>query len=478
MTHCTRHEEYISPFSARYSSPEMSHLFSERTKAILFRKLWISLAKAQKKLGLSISEKQIQEMEASVENIDFEKLQSYEKKFRHDVMAHIHAFGDVCGSAKPIIHLGATSCYATDNADLIQLKEALGLLFQKLLHVLDKLAHLAEKHMSHPCLSYTHFQPAQPTTIGKRICLWLQDFLLDAHEWLRLIQQVPFLGAKGATGTQASFLALFEGDHEKVEAMEREIAKDFGFANLLPISGQTYTRKLDISVLNALESFAASAHKAANDIRLLAHEGEFLEPFSQSQVGSSAMPYKRNPIYSERICGLARFAISLSQNPAYTAATQWLERSLDDSSNRRFAIPESFLTIDAILNLWLYILNKPEIQPETSLRHLEQNLPILCMETILMESVKRGASRQEIHEKLRKLTFESMKGEHPFARLIHSIEEDKSFFLSRKEIEKATDIKQLIGRAPEQVAAFLKKDVHPFLKMHPLANIAIAAVEI
>jgi len=478
MTDCPRHEQYLSPFSARYSSPEMSHLFSARAKAILFRKLWISLAKAQKKLGLSISGKQIEEMEDSVEKIDFDILQSYEKKFRHDVMAHIHAFGDLCKSAKPIIHLGATSCYATDNADLIQLKEALTLSFQKLLHVIDKLAHLAEKHADHPCLSYTHFQPAQPTTIGKRICLWLQDFLIDAHEWHRLIEQMPFLGTKGATGTQGSFLALFEGDHEKVEKMEQEIARDFGFTHLLPISGQTYTRKLDISVLNALESFAASAHKAATDIRLLAHEGEFLEPFSQSQVGSSAMPYKRNPIYSERICGLARFAISLSQNPTYTAATQWLERSLDDSSNRRFAIPESFLTIDAILNLWLYILDKPDIQPEIAMRHLEQNLPILSMENILMESTKRGASRQEIHEKLRKLAFESMKGEHPFERLIASIEKDQDFSLSRKEVEKAADIKTLIGRAPQQVSAFLKKDVHPFLKKNPPANIAISRIEL
>ncbi len=478
MTHCTRHEEYVSPFSARYSSPEMSHLFSARAKTVLFRKLWISLAKAQKKLGLSISEKQIQEMEDSVDTIDFEKIDAYEKKFRHDVMAHIHAYGDVCGSAKPIIHLGATSCFATDNADLIQLKSALDLLFQKLLHVLDKLAHLAKKHANDPCLSYTHFQPAQPTTIGKRICLWLQDFFLDAQEWHRLIEKIPFLGAKGATGTQASFLALFEGDHAKVETLEREIAAEFGFANLLPISGQTYTRKLDIHILNALESFAASAHKIGNDIRLLAHEGEFLEPFSEAQVGSSAMPYKRNPIYSERICGLARFAISLSQNPSYTTATQWLERSLDDSSNRRFAIPESFLTVDAILNLLLYVLDKPEIRSEISLRHLEQNLPLLCMENLLMESVKRGASRQEIHEKLRKIAFASMKEKHPFEHLIHAMEKDTSFHLSRKEIEKAAEAKQLIGRASEQVDAFLKEHIQPFLKKHPPAKVAIAQIEL
>ncbi len=472
MTHCTRHEEYISPFSARYSSPEMSSLFSARAKAILFRKLWVSLAKAQKKLGLPISDPQINEMQAAVNDIDFEKINEYEKKLRHDVMAHIHAFGDACPMARSIIHLGATSSYVTDNADLIQLKEGLSLLFQKLLHVVKKLSDLAEKHAHDPCLSYTHFQPAQPTTIGKRICLWLQDFLLDAHEWHRLIEDLPFLGAKGATGTQASFFALFEKDHEKVKKLESNIATEFGFTRILPISGQTYTRKLDIHVLNALESFAASAHKFAVDIRLLSHEGEFLEPFGEDQVGSSAMPYKRNPIYCERICGLARFAISLSQNPSYTAATQWLERSLDDSSNRRFSIPESFLTIDAILNLMLHVLTSPQIQPERSLSHLTQNLPQLCMENILMESVKRGADRQKIHELLRKITA------HSFESLISSIEKEKAFSLSRKDIEKIADPKQLIGRAVEQVHSFLKEDVHPFLQKHPPTKVAIAPIEL
>jgi adenylosuccinate lyase len=438
----------------------------------------VALAKAQQKIGLSISEGQIKEMENAIDTIDFEKIQEYEKKFRHDVMAHIHAFGDECKTAKPIIHLGATSSYATDNADLIQLKEALSLLLQKLLQVLQILAQLAEKHASDPCLSYTHFQPAQPTTIGKRICLWLQDFLLDAKEWQRLIEEIPFLGAKGATGTQASFLSLCEGDHEKIELLEREISTEFGFTKILPISGQTYTRKLDIHVLNALESFAASAHKLATDIRLLAHEGEFLEPFSKTQVGSSAMPYKRNPIYCERICGLARFAISLSQNPSYTTATQWLERSLDDSSNRRFAIPESFLTVDAILNLLMYVFIHPEIDPAVALVHLKQNLPLLCMENILMESVKRGANRQEIHERLRKITFESMKGEHPFQHLVHAIEQDKDFCLSKREIEEIANVKQLIGRAPEQVNAFLTKDVYPFLQKAPFTNVRFSPIDL
>jgi adenylosuccinate lyase len=456
----------------------MSHLFSARAKTILFRQLWLSLAKAQKKLGLPISSQQIHEMETSLEQIDFETIQAYEKKFRHDVMAHIHAYGDVCQSAKPILHLGATSSFVTDNADLIQLKSALHLLFQKLLHLLHKLAALAKKHAHDPCLSYTHFQPAQPTTIGKRICLWLQDFLLDAKEWHRLIETLPFLGAKGATGTQASFLSLFEGNHAKVEQLEREIAAAFGFHHLLPISGQTYTRKLDIHALNALESFAASAHKVGNDIRLLAHEGEFLEPFQETQVGSSAMPYKRNPIYSERICGLARFAISLSQNPSYTTATQWLERTLDDSSNRRFALPESFLTVDAILNLLLFVFSAPEIRPPVALRHVEQHLPLLSLENILMAAVKRGASRQEIHEKLRSIAFASMRDDEPFERLVQSIEKDSRFLLTRKEIEQVADAKQLIGCAPEQVGAFLQEHVEPFLKEHPATKIAIAQIDV
>jgi len=463
MSHQMRQEEYVSAFSARYCSPEMSSLFSPKKKALLFRELWISLAKAQKKMGLSITDKQIQEMEKASKKIDFDKINAYEKKFRHDVMAHIHAYGDECEVAKPIIHLGATSCYATDNADLIQLKSGLSLLFQKLVQLIDALASIAKKHASDPALSYTHFQPAQPTTIGKRISMWLQDFLLDAKEFKRLIEEIPFLGAKGATGTQASFLALFDGDSHKVQAMEELIAADFGFSNLLPISGQTYTRKLDLQILNALSSFAASAHKIATDIRLLAHEGEFLEPFDKTQVGSSAMPYKRNPIYSERICGLARFAISLSQNGAYTLATQWLERSLDDSSNRRVTIPESFLCIDAILNLWLYILKNPHIDPHISLKNLEKHLPHLSMEPILMESVKRGANRQEIHEKLRKITFESNDN------LIDAIVNDKSFGLSRKDVENIAHPKKLIGCAPEQVNSFLKKEVHPFLKNHPVS---------
>ena len=463
---------YVSPFSTRYCSPEMSRLFSTRHKVGLFRKLWIALAKAEKKAGLPISQKQIDQMVDHADQIDFAKVEEYEKKFRHDVMAHIHAFGDLCPEAKPIIHLGATSSYVTDNADLIQLKEALTILSQKIIHILGLLSNLAEKHAADPCLSFTHFQPAQPTTIGKRICLWLQDFYLDAQEMNRLIHEMPLLGVKGATGTQSSFLALLDGDHKKVVQLEQEIAAEFGFSKIIPISGQTYTRKLDIHALNAIESFAASAHKFATDIRLLAHEGEFFEPFSSDQVGSSAMPYKRNPIYSERICGLARFAISLSQNPAYTTATQWLERSLDDSSNKRLAIPEAFLSADAILNLMAYILTNPHIEVETANASFERNIPFLCMENILMESVKRGANRQDMHEKLKKIAFDSKK-----ETLAESIEKEKDFHLSRADVEKIANPKLLIGRAKEQVADFLKSDIHPFLKKHP-QKISISSIEL
>lgn len=471
-------DTYVSPFSTRYSSPEMSRLFSARYKANLFRKLWIALAKAQKKFGLPISQNQIDQLEAHADQIDFDKIAEHEKKTRHDVMAHIHAFGDQCPDAKGIIHLGATSSYVTDNADLIQLKQALGILFEKTLHILRLLTQLAEKHAADPCLSFTHFQPAQPTTIGKRICLWLQDFYLDAQELQRLIDEMPLLGVKGATGTQSSFLSLLDGDHKKVLELEKEIATEFGFSKIIPISGQTYTRKLDIHALNAIESFAASAHKIATDIRLLAHEGEFFEPFGSSQVGSSAMPYKRNPIYSERICGIARFAISLSQNPAYTTATQWLERSLDDSSNKRLAIPESFLSADAILNLLSYILTNPIIEVQTANDSFKHNLPLLCMENILMESVKRGANRQDIHEKLKKIAFDAMKKENTFSSLCQSIEQDKEFHLTKNDVEAIANPDRLIGRAPEQVADFLQAEIHPFLKKYAHVKSSISQVEI
>lgn len=457
-------KEYESPFSARYISPEISFLFSAQFKFATFRRLWVALAKAQQKLGLPITDPQIAQMEAHVGQIDFAKAHEYEKKFRHDVMAHIHAFGDQCPDAKSIIHLGATSSYVTDNTDLIQMKEALKLLIAKLTQIIKLLASFAEKEAASPCLSYTHYQSAQPTTIGKRACLWLQDFLMDAIEWERHIQTLPFLGAKGATGTQASFLSLFNGDTAKLERLEQTISQEFGFSKVLPIAGQTYTRKLDLNLLNALESFAASAHKMATDIRLLSHEEEIQEGFGKDQVGSSAMPYKRNPIYSERICGIARFVMSLAQNPAYTTATQWFERTLDDSSNRRLSIPESFLGVDAILNLLHHLLTNLSVDRGQALDHLQQELPFLSMENILMLAVKKGASRQTAHEKLRQLAISSKTQKLSMESLIHQIE--KSLDLKPEELKGFFKPDALYGAAPQQVHVFIKQEVAPFLAKH------------
>jgi adenylosuccinate lyase len=460
--HPARHEEYASPFSARYTSPAMSRLFSAHYKIATFRRLWTALAKAQQKLGLPITHQQIAQLEDNIDKIDFVAANQYEKRFRHDVMAHIHAFGDQCPKAKPIIHLGATSSYVTDNTDLIQLKAALQLLFDKLIHVIRQLALFAEKEAASPCLAYTHFQPAQPTTIGKRASLWLQDLLLDAQEFERHIDTLPFLGAKGATGTQASFLVLFENNADKVKELETLIASQFGFTKIIPVAGQTYTRKIDLNVLNALESFAATAHKIATDIRLLAHEGELTETATDTQVGSSAMPYKRNPIYSERICGLSRFVISLAQNPAYTAATQWLERSLDDSSNRRLSIPESFLGADSILNLLAHLLSHLTVHRDLALAHLEAQIPHLAMENILVLATKKGADRQDVHEKLRQLSHKSI------AEIAQELNLDPKEFQAHS----------LIGRAPDQVRDFLKSEVEPFLSRHKNVAATLSAVEI
>jgi len=460
--HSARHEEYVSPFTARYISKEMSALFSPQFKISTFRKLWTALAKAQQKMGLPITHQQIAQLEDNIHKIDFEAAHRYEKKFRHDVMAHIHAYGDQCPEAKAIIHLGATSSYVTDNTDLIQLKKALQLLLDKLTNILRTLSNFAENEAASPCLGFTHFQPAQPTTIGKRACLWIQDLLLDAQEWERQIESLPFLGVKGATGTQASFLELLEGDAQKVKNLEEMVAKDFGFTKVLPIAGQTYTRKIDLNILNSLESFAASSHKIATDLRLLAHDNELTETFSDTQVGSSAMPYKRNPIYSERICGLARFVMSLAQNPAYTTATQWLERSLDDSSNRRLSIPESFLGVDAILNLLTHLLKNLKVDQALALKHLEEKIPHLAMENILMKAVKKGADRQEVHEKLRMLSGK------PISEILKELRLDPKEFTPLS----------LCGRAPDQVRDFLKNDVVPYLERHKNVSISVPAVEV
>lgn len=381
---------YQSPFSTRYGSKEMRFLFSPHFKYSTWRKLWIALAEGERELGLPISQDQIDEMIANCEKINLDKADEYERKFHHDVVAHIHAFGDLCPKAKPIIHLGATSCYVTDNTDLIQMREGLRLIQIKLLKVIKQFSDFAIKHAETPALSFTHFQPAQITTVGKRTCLWIQDFLMDYHEILFRLENLRFLGVKGATGTQASFLTLFNNDHKKVKELDNLVARKMNFSNLLIISGQTYTRKQDLHVLSALGEIAVSAHKMATDLRLLAHMEEIEEPFEDKQVGSSAMPYKRNPILSERICSIARFLISLVQNPAYTAATQWFERTLDDSANRRLSLSEGFLSCDAILDLLLQLSKGLVVNTGAIDRRIRQQLPFLAAETVLMEAVKKG----------------------------------------------------------------------------------------
>ncbi len=445
-----RHEEYVSPFTARYVSPEMSRLFSPQFKVSTFRKLWTALAQAERKLGLAITDQQIEELKQHIDHIDFAVIHSYEQRFRHDVMAHIHAYADLCPTAKPIIHLGATSSYVTDNSDLIQLKAALTLLLHKQVQAIRHLASFAKTFAEAPCLAYTHFQPAQPTTIGKRACLWLQDLLLDAKELERAINTLPFLGAKGATGTQASFLALLDNDSLKVKELETLIAAQFGFTKVIPIASQTYTRKIDLQILNLLESFGASIHKMATDIRLLAHEGEITESFDDEQVGSSAMPYKRNPIYAERICGLARFVMSLAQNGAYTTATQWLERSLDDSSNRRLTIPEAFLGTDAILNTLLHLLTHLHVDRNKALSHLEAQIPHLAMEPLLMAAAKRGEDRQAVHETLRRLSGK------PIDQIVKELNLDPKQFHPQA----------LTGLASKQVHDYLDTEVDSFLKIY------------
>lgn len=445
---------YQSPFLERYSSKEMLFIFSPQFKYTTFRRLWTELAKVEKELGINISDSQIAELEDAVEKINFEKVKEYEKKFNHDVMAHIHAFGDLCPKAKGIIHLGATSAFVTDNTDIIQMKAGLSLLAKKILQVIKLLASFSQKYADLACVSYTHLQAAQPTTIGKRALLWLQDFKWDFEKFSYLHENLKFFGAKGATGTQASFLTLFK-NKETVKKLDPLLAKKFGFKSYLKISGQTYSRKIDLEILNALESFAASAHKFATDLRLLSFTSEVHEHFFKEQVGSSAMPFKRNPILAERICALSRFLISLAQNPAYTLATQWLERSLDDSANRRLVIPESFLAADAILSLLTVIIPLLEVDEPKIKEVLKANFEKLAMEAILMESVKKGEDRQILHAKLKGLALGQKE------ELIKSIEKDPHFRLSKKELEEALDIHNMVGLSKEQVEEFLKEEVDP-----------------
>lgn len=460
---------YQSALSSRYASQKMLRIFSADNKYQIWRRLWLALAEAQQTLGLKISEEQIKELRENLEHIDYKKVAFYEKEFRHDVMAHIHAFGDLCPKAKSIIHLGATSCYVTDNGDLIQYREALEEIRSKLTQVIRNFTHIARKYEGLPCLAYTHFQPAQPTTLGKRICLWLQNFAYDYAALNRLIEEMPFLGIKGATGTQASLLALFHNNPKTVESCDLKIAKTFHFKNLLRISGQTYPRKIDLQITQVLTQIAVSASKFGSDLRLLSHLGECEESSLSSQIGSSAMPYKKNPIYSERICSLARFLKNLSHNAEDTASQQWLERSLDDSANKRLALPECFLTADAILKLLLHLSSELTVSESVIQRNLQRELPFLATENILMALVKKGGNRQELHEKLRvhsNYVRKEMKENGAPNNLIERILNDSSCTLTKNEINELLDIKKFTGRAEEQVRLFLESDIQDILKNH------------
>lgn len=463
----TAQHRYESPLVTRYASSRMSELFSTYNQYTTWRKVWIALARAQQAVGLPITDQQIDELVSHALEIDTAAIKKYEQEFRHDVMANIHAFGDLCPTAKSIIHLGATSCTITDNADLMIMRQALELLNQKLRALLSVLSNKALQYKDLPCLGFTHGQVAQPTTVGKRIAGWVQDLLFDCTQLDRVIDQLQFLGIKGATGTQASFLQLLGGDHDKVNELERHVAEQLGFEHVLPISGQTYTRKQDVAILNVLSDIAISAHKMATDIRLLSSMRELQEPFGAQQVGSSAMPYKRNPMKCERVCSLARYVMSTAENPKYTASLQWFERTLDDSANRRLCIPESFLAADGILRLLIEVTNGLTVQEGRIAQNLQRELPFLAMEAILMQCVQQGADRQQTHEYIREHSMATYKAMEQGAEndLFARIANDERMPIDATTLQ-AFDAQQFIGRAPEQVEQFVADRVQPFLKQY------------
>jgi adenylosuccinate lyase len=459
-------DAYVNPLTERYASTEMSGLFSPQKKFEIWRRLWLWLAEEERRLGLPVSEEAIGQMRAHLSDIDFEAAAAEERRTRHDVMAHVHVFGAAAPAAKGIIHWGATSAYVTDNGDLLQMREALELTERRLVAVLRRLRDFALAHRDLPALAYTHYQPAQPTTVGKRAAMWASDLLGDLEELRTVREGLRFLGAKGATGTQASFLALFDGDSAKVEELDRALARRAGFARRQMVSGQTYSRKQDDRVVHALSSLAQSAHKIATDWRLLQHEGEIEEPFEASQVGSSSMPYKRNPMRAERICSLARHVIVLSLDTAMTAATQWLERSLDDSANKRIAVPEAFLATDAILILLENVAGGLVVHPEVCARRLADEAPFLATENVLMEAVRRGGDRQELHEKLRvhaRASAEKRSQSGGPADLLDRVAKDAAFGLSSGDVQAAVRPEKLIGRAAQQVEAFVREELDPAL---------------
>ncbi len=462
-------DRYVSPLSERYASKEMQYIFSPDMKFRTWRRLWIALAETEKELGLNITQEQIDELKAHKDDINYDVAKERERQVRHDVMAHVYAYGVQCPKAKGIIHLGATSCYVGDNTDIIVMSEALKLVQKKLVNVIAELSKFADKYKEQPTLAFTHFQPAQPTTVGKRATLWTQEFLMDLEDLEYVMSTLKLLGSKGTTGTQASFLELFEGDQETIDKIDPMIAEKMGFKNCYPVSGQTYSRKVDTRVLNILAGIAASAHKMSNDIRLLQHLKEVEEPFEKSQIGSSAMAYKRNPMRSERIASLSRYVMVDALNPAITSATQWFERTLDDSANKRLSIPEGFLAIDGILDLCLNVVDGLVVYPKVIEKHMMAELPFMATENIMMDAVKAGGDRQELHERIRELSMEAgrtVKVEGKDNDLLERIAADPAFNLTIEELQKSMEPSRYVGRAKEQTTAFITKTVQPILDAH------------
>ena len=459
-------DRYVSPLSERYAGSEMQYIFSPDKKFRTWRRLWIALAETEKELGLPITDEQIEELKAHVDDINYDVAKEREKIVRHDVMSHVYAYGQQCPKAKGIIHLGATSCYVGDNTDIILMSEALELVRTKLVNVLAELADFADKYKNQPTLAFTHFQPAQPTTVGKRATLWMQEFQMDLEDLDYVKGSLKMLGSKGTTGTQASFLELFDGDQETIDKIDPMIAKKMGFETCYPVSGQTYSRKVDTRVLNVLAGIAASAHKMSNDIRLLQHLKEVEEPFEKTQIGSSAMAYKRNPMRSERIASLSRYVMIDALNPAVTSATQWFERTLDDSANKRLSIPEGFLAIDGILDLCLNVVDGLVVYPKVIEKRLMSELPFMATENIMMDAVKAGGDRQELHERIRELSMEAgrnVKEKGLDNNLLELIAADPAFGLNEEELKKTMDPAKYVGRAPVQVDNYLNQIIRPLL---------------
>ncbi len=470
MPPTNQYNTYQSPLSERYASKEMCALFSDQYKFSTWRRLWIALAEAQKELGLeAITSDQIDEMRRFQDTINFEVARQYERKLRHDVMSHIHAYGEQCPKAMPIIHLGATSAYVQDNTDLIQMREGLRIIFAKLVNVVSALSGQAIKYKDLATLSFTHFQPAQPTTLGKRVCLWIQDYLLDTEEVELRITGLRFHGVKGTTGTQASFMTLFHNDTEKVKRLDELVTKKMGFHGYYPVTGQTYSRKIDSQIVFSLAGIAQSSQKFSNDMRLLQHLKEVEEPFEEEQIGSSAMAYKRNPMRCERVAALARYVLCNCLNPAFTASSQWFERTLDDSANKRISVPEAFLAIDGILNIILNVASGFSVYPSVIGRHLADELPFMVTENILMEAVSAGGDRQALHEKIRRHAMEAacrIKEEGSKNDLLEQVAQDPAFSKVKSKLKEISDPAKLVGRAPQQVEEFIREVVNPLLKQH------------